>query len=68
MRRQVAPDEDHESETREEHVRRDGPGPHASIDLEKVLALLEIYASIRPTQLKRSVEFLEAKASRMLNV
>ena len=29
MRRQVAPDEDHESETREEHVRRDGPGPHA---------------------------------------
>jgi hypothetical protein len=29
MRRQVAPDEDYESETREEHVRRDGPGPHA---------------------------------------
>jgi site-specific recombinase XerD len=45
-------------------------------DLEKVRALLghqridttQIYASIRPTQLKRSVEFLEAKASRMLNV
>jgi len=29
MRRQIAPDEDHESETREEHVRRDGPGLHA---------------------------------------
>jgi hypothetical protein len=41
--------------------------PHAAIDLEKVRALLEIYASIRPTQLKRS-EFLEAKASRMLKV
>ena len=27
MRRQVAPDEDHESETREEHVCRDGPSP-----------------------------------------
>ena len=45
-------------------------------DLEKVRALLghqridttQIYASIRPTQLKRSVEFLEAKASRMLKV
>jgi site-specific recombinase XerD len=45
-------------------------------DLEKVRALLghqridttQIYASIRPTQLKRSVEFLEAKASRMLSV
>jgi hypothetical protein len=45
-------------------------------DLEKVRALLghqridttQIYASIRPTQLKRSVEFSEAKASRMLNV
>jgi len=41
--------------------------PHAPVDLEKVRALLEIYASIRPT-LKRSVEFLEAKASRMLKV
>jgi len=45
-------------------------------DLEKVRALLghqridttQIYASICPTQLKRSVEFLEAKASRMLKV
>jgi site-specific recombinase XerC len=45
-------------------------------DLEKVRALLghqridttQIYASIRPTQLKRSVEFLDAKGSRMLNV
>ena len=45
-------------------------------DLENVRALLghqridtiQIYASIRPTQLKRSVEFLDAKASRMLNV
>jgi site-specific recombinase XerD len=45
-------------------------------DLEKVRALLghqridttQVYASIRPTQLKRSVKFLEAKASRMLNV
>ncbi len=45
-------------------------------DLEKVRALLghqridttQIYASIRPTQLKRSVEFLEAKARRMLKV
>jgi hypothetical protein len=44
--------------------------------LEQVRALLgharidttQIYASIRPTQLKRSVEFLEAKATRMLNV
>jgi hypothetical protein len=43
-------------------------------DLGEVRALLghqridttQIYASIRPTQLKRSVEFLEAKASRML--
>jgi hypothetical protein len=43
---------------------------------ERVRALLghqridttQIYASIRPTQLKRSVEFLEAKASRMLEV
>jgi len=43
-------------------------------DLEKIRALLghqridttQIYASIRPTQLKRSVEFLEAKATRML--
>jgi len=42
--------------------------PHAPIYLEKVRALLEIYASIRPTQLKRSVQFLEAKASRRLNV
>jgi len=45
-------------------------------DLEKVRALLghqridttQIHASIRPSQLKRSVEFLEAKASRMLKV
>jgi site-specific recombinase XerC len=45
-------------------------------DLEKVRALLghqridttQIYTSIRPTQLKRSVEFLDAKGSRMLNV
>ena len=45
-------------------------------DLEKVRALLghrridttQIYASIRPTQLKRSVGFLEAKARRMLKV
>jgi len=45
-------------------------------DLEQVRALLgharidttQIYASIRPTQLKRSVEFLDAKASRMLKV
>jgi site-specific recombinase XerD len=45
-------------------------------DLEKVRALLghqridttQIYASIRPTQLKRSVEFLAAKASRMLKL
>lgn len=43
-------------------------------DLEKVRALLghqridttQIYARIRPTELKRSVEFLDAKANRML--
>jgi len=47
-------------------------GEHA--DLEKVRALLghqridttQIYASVRPTQLKRSVGFYEEKASRML--
>ena len=44
-------------------------------DLEKVRALLghqridttQVYASIRPTHLKRSVEFLGEKASRMLS-